>query len=145
MEKAEVDRWLRSYVEAWKSYDRDRIGGLFAEDVEYRYRPYDDPLLGREAVVRSWLAGEGHPGASASREPGTFDGDYRTVSVNGDVAVARGRSTYLSGPAGPVRRVYDNCFVMRFDSAGQCRAFTEWYRAAVMAGFGSGTAGFGSR
>jgi hypothetical protein len=22
---------------------------------------------------------------------------------------------------------YDNCFVMRFDAAGQCREFTEWY------------------
>ena len=96
MEKAEVDRWLRSYVEAWKSFDRDRIGALFADDIEYRYRPYDEPLLGREAVVRSWLGAEGRPGASTGDEPGTFDGDYRTVSVNGDVAVARGRSTYLS-------------------------------------------------
>ena len=136
MEKAEVDRWLRSYVEAWKSYDRDRIGGLFAEDIEYRYRPYDEPVLGREAVVRSWLDAEGHPGASARDEPDTFDGYYRTVSVNGDVAVARGRSTYLSEPGGAVKKVYNNCFVMRFDSAGQCRAFTEWYKAAVIGGFG---------
>jgi len=26
-----------------------------------------------------------------------------------------------------VQKVYDNCFVMRFDSAGRCREFTEWY------------------
>jgi hypothetical protein len=24
-------------------------------------------------------------------------------------------------------RAYDNCFVMRFDSDGRCREFTEWY------------------
>jgi ketosteroid isomerase-like protein len=135
MEMAEVDRWLRSYVEAWKSNDRDRIGRLFAEDVEYRYRPYDEPLLGREAVIRAWLGDEGHPGASAGDDDGTFDADYWTVSVDGDVAVATGRSTYLSGPGGAVQKVYDNCFVMRFDPGGRCRAFTEWYKAAVIAGF----------
>jgi hypothetical protein len=41
--------------------------------------------------------------------------------------VATGSSTYLSGPGGPVAKVFDNCFVMRFDSAGRCREFTEWY------------------
>jgi hypothetical protein len=35
--------------------------------------------------------------------------------------------TYLSGPGGPVKEVFHNCFVMRFDSAGRCREFTEWY------------------
>jgi ketosteroid isomerase-like protein len=127
VDKAEVDRWLRAYVEAWKSYDRDRIGELFAEDVRYRYHPYDDPVEGREAVVRSWLGEEEYPGASARDEPGTFDAAYRAVTVDGDVAVATGSSSYLSGPGGAVEEVYDNCFVMRFDSAGRCREFTEWY------------------
>jgi hypothetical protein len=26
-----------------------------------------------------------------------------------------------------VEQVYDNCFVMRFDAAGRCREFTEWF------------------
>jgi hypothetical protein len=34
--KAEVDRWLRTFVEAWTTYDRDLIGALFADDVKYR-------------------------------------------------------------------------------------------------------------
>jgi hypothetical protein len=37
MDKAEVDRWLGSYVEAWKTYDPDLIGSLFADDIKYRY------------------------------------------------------------------------------------------------------------
>src|SRR5690242_5776307 len=43
MNKAEVDRWLGSYVEAWRTYDRDLIGALFAEDISYRFHPYDAP------------------------------------------------------------------------------------------------------
>jgi ketosteroid isomerase-like protein len=127
VDKAEVDRWLRAYVDAWKSYDRDRIGELFAEDIQYRYHPHDEPLEGRAAVVRSWLGEDEHPGASSRDEPGTFDPAYRAVAVDGDVAVATGTTRYLSEPGGAVRDVYDNCFVMRFDSAGRCREFTEWY------------------
>jgi hypothetical protein len=121
VDTAAVDRWLRAYVEAWKAYDRELIGALFAEDVKYRYHPYDDPVEGRDAVVRSWLGDEAHAGASTRDEKGTFDADYRTV------AVATGSSRYLSEPGGPVREAYDNCFVMRFDSAGRCQEFTEWY------------------
>ncbi len=127
MDKAEVDQWLRAYVEAWKSYDRAQIGELFAEDVRYRYHPYDEPVAGREAVVRSWLGEEEHACASTPDEPGTFTAAYQAVAVDGDIAVATGTSSYLSEPGGAVEEVYDNCFVMRFDSAGRCREFTEWY------------------
>ena len=73
MEKAEVDRWLRSYVEAWKSYDRDLIGELFAEDVEYRYHPYDEPVVGRAAVVFTELLGysSGEAAESLGVKPAT--------------------------------------------------------------------------
>ena len=127
VDKAEVDRWLRAYVEAWKSYDRDQIGELFSADVRYRYHPHDEPVVGRAELVQSWLGEAGYAGASARDEQGTYDAAYRAVAVDGDVAVATGSSTYLSGPGGPVEKVYDNCFVMRFDSAGRCREFTEWY------------------
>jgi ketosteroid isomerase-like protein len=119
MDKAAVDRWLRAYVEAWKSYDRDQIGELFAPDVVYRYHPYDEPIEGRAAVVQSWL-GE-------LDDVGTYDADYRAVAVDGDVAVAAGSTSYRSEPGCRVEKVYDNCFVMRFDSEGKCREFTEWY------------------
>jgi ketosteroid isomerase-like protein len=127
VDKAGVDRWLQAYVDAWKSYDRDQIRELFAEDVQYRYHPYDNPVAGRASVVRSWLGEDTSDGASDRDEPGTYDATYRTVAVDGDVAVATGSSTYLSGPGGPVDTVYDNCFVMRFDAAGRCREFTEWF------------------
>ena len=127
VDKAEVDRWLRAYVGAWKSYDRDQIGELFSADVRYRYHPHDEPVVGRAELVQSWLGEAGYAGASARDEQGTYDAAYRAVAVDGDVAVATGSSTYLAGPGGPVEKVYDNCFVMRFDSAGRCREFTEWY------------------
>jgi hypothetical protein len=46
---------------------------------------------------------------------------------HGDAAVATGRSTYYAGSDGPVRKTYDNRFVMRFDADGRFREFTVWY------------------
>lgn len=127
IDRAGVDRWLDDYVAAWKSYDRDAIGALFADDVEYRYHPYDDPVRGRDSVVAAWREEAEFPGASGRDEPGIYDGSYRAVAIDGDVAVAVGQSTYTDGPDGPVAEVYDNCFLLRFDDEGRCREFTEWF------------------
>ena len=127
MTREEVDRWLAGYVEAWKTYDRDKIAELFADDINYRYHPGDDPIVGRDAVVQSWLGEGDHPDASDRDEPDTFEAAYRAVAVDGDRAVATGISSYREEPGGPIVRVYDNCFVMQFDSEGRCREFTEWF------------------
>lgn len=127
MNRADVDRWLRAYVEAWKSYDRDQISELFAEEVKYKYHPYDDPVEGREAVVNAWLGLGTDAGVSSRDQPETYDATYRAIAVEGDIAVATGTTSYLASPGGPVEKVYDNCFVIRFDSDGRCVEFTEWY------------------
>ena len=124
MDRDAVDRWLQAYVDAWKTYDPDQIAALFAPGVTYRYHPYDAPIEGREAVVRSWLGDGDAEGASTRDEPGTYDASYRAVAVDDHVAVAVG-STHYTEPTGP--RVFDYCFVIRFDPDGRCSDFTEWY------------------
>ena len=127
IDRAAVDRWLDDYVDAWKTYERDAIGALFADDVEYRYHPYDEPIRGRDAVLESWLGEGDHPDASTPDEPDTYDAEYRAVAVDGDVAVAVGASSYRAVAGGPVTDVYDNCFLLRFDAEGRCRELTEWF------------------
>ena len=126
MDHAAAQDWLDRYVAAWLTYEPDLIAALFSEDVAYRYHPYDEPVLGRAAVVSSWL-GDDTPGASSRDRPGTYDASYAPVAVDGDVVVATGTSSYRDEPDGPVVRVFHNCFVMRFDDDGRCREFTEFY------------------
>ena len=119
MDRAEASAWLARYVDAWKSYDAQQIAALFAADAEYRYHPYDaEPVRGRDAIVTQWLA---HPDG-----PDTYDARYEPVAVDGDTVVATGTSSYFAAD-GSIERVYDNCFVMRFDASGRCSSFTEWY------------------
>jgi ketosteroid isomerase-like protein len=127
MDRAMAQRWLDAYVAAWKSYDADEIGALFSEDVSYRFYSYAEPVLGREAVVASWL-GESDSSTTSTRDaPGTYEASYAPVAVDGDVVVATGTSTYFDEPGGRVTQVFDNCFVMRFGDDAMCREFTEYY------------------
>lgn len=124
MDRAAAQDWLDRYVAAWLSYDADDVAALFSEDVSYRYHPYDDPVVGRDAVVASWTDSDG---GSSRDAPGTYAARYEPVAVDGDVVVATGTSSYREQADGPVVRVYHNCFVMRFDADGRCREFTEYY------------------
>jgi ketosteroid isomerase-like protein len=127
VDQVSVQGWLDRYVEAWVTYDPEQVGELFSDDVEYRYHPYDEPIVGRDAVVRSWVGETSEPGASSRDEPGTFEASYAPVAVDGDTAVATGTSSYRDEPGGPFTKVFHNCFVMRFDADGRCREFTEFY------------------
>ncbi len=127
MDHAGAQAWLDRYVAAWLSYDAHAIAALFTEDVRYRYHPYDDPIVGKEAVVASWLGESDPEGASTRDAPGTYSARYAPVAVDDDAVVATGITSYGERPHGPIVRVYYNCFVMRFDAEGRCSEFTEYY------------------
>jgi hypothetical protein len=127
MDHEAAQQWLDRYVAAWLSYDPGDIAALFNEDVAYRYHAYDEPIIGRDAVVASWLGEGDGDGASTRDEPGTYDAAYAPVAVDGDVVVATGTSRYRDRPDAPVTKVFHNCFVIRFDDEGRCRDFTEYY------------------
>lgn len=127
MDSSTAQEWLDRYVSAWTSQEREEIASLFSEGVSYRYHPYDEPIVGRDAVVASWLGEGDSPDASELDEPGTFGAAYAPVAVDGDVVVATGSSSYSETPGGPVVQVYFNCFVIRFDDDGRCCEFTEYF------------------
>ena len=84
MDRESAQTWLDHYLAAWKSYDREEIAALFAPTVEYRYHPHDEPIVGIEAVVASWL--------DEVDDAGTYDARYTPYAVDGDRVVATGIS-----------------------------------------------------
>jgi ketosteroid isomerase-like protein len=115
----DVQRWLERYVEAWTSYDADAIGALFSEDATYRYHPWDDePLVGRAAIVKDWLANKD--------DPGTYEAHYDAWAVEDDLATAIGESRYTN-PDGSFRTLFYNLWALRFDRHGKCVEFVEYF------------------
>lgn len=115
-----VSVWLNDYVSAWKSYDPEAIRALFSEDARYYHSPYEEsPIEGVEAILANWLEDRD--------QPNIYDAEYRVMAINGNLAVANGRTTYLEADGKTVQREYDNIFVLEFNDAGQCTLFKEWY------------------
>lgn len=112
----DVQHWLDRYVAAWTTYDAAAIGDLFSEGATYRYKPYGDPVIGRAAIVASWLA--------EKDEPGTFEAHYDAWAVEDDLASAIGESRYTNLD-GSFRTLYHNVFTLRFDGHAKCVEFVE--------------------
>jgi ketosteroid isomerase-like protein len=130
-QEASMDRnhfavWLDAYVEAWRSNDKATIARLFSENVQYFYGPYAEPVVGRDAVVASWL--------ESPDEPNSWQAQYVPLAVDGDVLVATGESVYFEADGTTVRTKYNNIFVCRFDADGRCREFREWFMEQPKAG-----------
>ena len=119
MDRARVQAWLNAYVQAWKTYDKEAIGNLFSENATYFYDPFSEPLRGRVAIVASWL--------EQPDTPGTYDGHYEPIIIEGDRAVANGRSRYFEQDGTTLKAEWNNLFLLRFGDAGRCTEFREWY------------------
>jgi uncharacterized protein (TIGR02246 family) len=120
MDRSRVQAWLDRYLTAWRANDPDLIRALFTADAVYRYRPYGDDhaVRGVEAILEAWLD-EDDP-------PGSWDAEYAPYAVDGDRAVATGRSRYAATDDEP-ERTYHNVFLLRFADDGRCADFTEIY------------------
>lgn len=119
VDRASVAAWLDAYVRAWKTYDPHAIGDLFSENATYAYNPFSEPIRGRVAIVASWL--------EEPDTPGTYDGHYEPIMIEGDRAVTNGRSLYFDQDGSTLRAEWNNIFVLRFDNEGRCSEYREWY------------------
>jgi ketosteroid isomerase-like protein len=121
LDKQLVSRWLDAYVQAWQTYDATAIGELFSEDATYAWHPWDsgdDLVRGRQQIVQAWLRDKDRPDS--------YQAEYAPLAVDGDLAIATGKTRYYKNDR-TLDREYHNMFVLRFDDAGRCTAFTEWF------------------
>jgi ketosteroid isomerase-like protein len=117
----EVQRWLDSYITAWRSNDPDDIAALFSEDAVYSYRPWESDkhtVRGRDAIVASWL--------ESPDDPDNWDAEYHPYVVEGQRAVATGQSRYQPIGEHPAR-TYHNAYLLEFADEGRCSSFHEFY------------------
>jgi hypothetical protein len=109
--------WLDGYVAAWRSGDGQAIAALFSPEARYSYRAGRLVVEGRDAIVSAWLeddAGE------------RWEARYEPLALDGEVHVAQGWTRYFLED-GSLEQEYSNIFVCRFDDAGRCSEFTEWW------------------
>jgi len=113
--REQIGPWLRDYERAWRSEGAAALREIFAADASYRLSPYDDPVVGLDAIAAMWEREREGPD-----EKFTMVSDV--VAVDGDTAVVRVEVRY----GGPPVQEYRDLWVVRLDRDGRCRAFEEW-------------------
>jgi ketosteroid isomerase-like protein len=106
-----VLRWVSGYERAWREVDLDAIAALFTEDARYRPSPYEESLVGHDAIREFWPE-DGEPFAMSAAP----------IAVEGDDAVVRVLVQY----GNPVRQEYRDLWVLHFAPDGRVADFEEW-------------------
>jgi len=117
---AAVRQWLDAYVAAWRTYDPAAIEDLWSTDAVW-HRPFGVRASGSAAITGEWLRDRDEYGFS------DFDAQYEPVAMDAGLVVVHGRTVFFADGTREIDTAYDNLWLLRFDEAGRCSEFHEWY------------------
>ncbi|MGH2709903.1 MAG: nuclear transport factor 2 family protein [Actinomycetota bacterium] len=116
----ELKDWLAAYGRAWETKDPEAAVALFTEDAAYQESPFDEPMVGHDAIRSYW----------SEVEPNQDDISFeaKILSVGGERAFVHWKASYTNLKTGVPTRL-DGMFLLFFDGEGLCRSLQEWWHA----------------
>ena len=110
--------WMEAYGKASRDNDPQASAELFARNAEYHETPFEDPMVGRDAIYKYW-----EMGAQAFKDK---ESTYEILSVKDNLGIARWQSKFTDVKSGN-RLVLDCVFIVEFDKHDKCSVFREWW------------------
>jgi ketosteroid isomerase-like protein len=107
--------WVETYERAWRTPGIEELSALFTTDATYLQSPYEQPVVGLDAIGRMWIEEREGPDE-------VFTLSTEVVAVDNDTAVVRAEVRYGQ----PVRQEYRDLWIIRLESDGRCSWFEEW-------------------
>ena len=108
-------RWVTVYELAWRTPGTKGLAALFTADASYLHSPYEQPVVGLDAIRRMWDDDRG--GADE-----IFSLATEVLAVEGVTVVVRAEVRY----GDPIRQEYRDLWILRLDDGGRCSWFEEW-------------------
>jgi ketosteroid isomerase-like protein len=112
--REQVEEWIRGYERAWRTAGTDALRELFAEDATYLVSPYEEPVVGLEAIGEVWERERDGPDE-------VFTMTTEVFAVEGDRAVVTAEVLY----GGREQSEFRDVWLLRFED-GLCVHFEEW-------------------
>lgn len=110
--------WLEMYGKASAENDSQASAVLFAPNAKYYETPFDEPMVGRNAIYKYWRLG-----AQSFKDK---ESSYEILSVKDNLGIARWQSRFTDIKSGR-RFALDCLFLVEFDQNDKCRLFREWW------------------
>lgn len=110
---AQVTTWVEAYVGAWRSYRRDEIEALFAEQAESHEWPHRASWIGRDAIVAGW-----EERRQGQQQEWRFD--WSILAINGDTAAIEATAAYEQ------LGTFANLWTLTLDDDGRCLVLRLW-------------------
>jgi uncharacterized protein (TIGR02246 family) len=112
------DHWMHTYGRASKDNDAKASADLFAPDARYYESPFDEPMIGRQAIREYW-----EKGAQSLKDK---ESTYEIIAVKDNLGIARWQSQFTVIKTGK-RLGLDCLFLVEFDEDVKCSLFREWW------------------
>jgi hypothetical protein len=111
-------QWMETYGKASAKNDPQASADLFAHDACYYESPFDEPMVGREAIYEYWSKGA----QTLQEKASTFE----IFSVQDQRGIARWQSKFTVIESSKCLAL-DCLFVVEFNDEGLCQTFREWW------------------
>lgn len=115
--------WLEIYGKASRENDPQASADLFSLDGKYYESPFDEPMIGRDAIYQYWSKG-----AQNLKDKESM---YEILSVKDNLGIARWHSQFTNINTGK-RLALDCIFLVEFNVDGKCSEFREWWHLQTM-------------
>ena len=110
--------WLEMYGKASQENDAQASAELFSLNARYYETPFDEPMIGREAIYQYWSKG-----AQTLKDK---ESNFEILSIKDNLGIARWQSKFTIIESGK-RLALDCLFLVEFDDNDKCSVFREWW------------------
>lgn len=118
----DAKKFLQTYTRAWETKDAELAASLFAKDAIYQETPFEDPMVGVDAIRAYW------EGATGQQKD--IDVLMREPTVVEDTVIAEWGVRYTHIPTGE-RRELRGILIADFED-GKVASFREyWHRRTL--------------
>lgn len=118
MNESSFNSWFKTLGEAWVTKNPELIGSICAEDVKYYEHPFEEPRIGKDAVVAEWQ------NVPNSQKDIIFD--YDIIGITNDTGIAHWRASFTR-ISEEKRDVLDGVFTVKLNGSGLCTEFHMWW------------------
>lgn len=116
-------KWMDMYGKASEDGDPKASAELFTQNAEYYETPFDDPIIGQDAIYRYW--------SDAAQYLKDVRFSYEILAATGNLGIALWQAKFFSIKSSNYV-VLDGVFLVEFDEQEKCSRFREWWHRQVV-------------